>query len=353
MSTESNTELLNKLKIEDEVPEGPSKNTMVLVGIVCSVLIVCVLVIVWLFMGEDGPDLSVSSTFAPSESVKSTAETPEEKRPLIVSNPALLNASGYVVARVRATVSAEILGRINTVLVEEGMRVERGQILAELDSTIAEVEFELSKAQVLATEERLAALVSERDEAKRILQRLIKLDKDQFTSESTLTRARANLATREAEIRATKAELLVSELAAKRQEEFLARHILRAPFSGVVTVKNAQPGEIISPSSAGGGFTRTGICTVVDMESLEIEVDVSESYIGRVFRNQKVVAKLDAYPDWEIPAKVIAVIPTADRAKATVRVRIAFLKNDSKILPEMGAKVAFFDDAIKEDDIND
>ena len=108
-----------------------------------------------------------------------------------------------------------------------------------------------------------------------------------------------------------------------------------------MTKKNAQPGEIVSPSSAGGGFTRTGICTIVDMDSLEIEVDVNESFIGRVYPGQKVAAQLDAYSDWTIPASVIAIIPTADRAKATVRVRIKIEIKDDKILPEMGIKVAF------------
>ena len=116
---------------------------------------------------------------------------------------------------------------------------------------------------------------------------------------------------------------------------------LRAPFAGVVVTKNAQPGEMISPISAGGGFTRTGICTIVDMTSLEIEVDVNEAYIQRVKAGQDVNAVLDAYPDWQIPAEVIAIVPTADRQKATVRVRIGFRERDSRVLRDMGVKVAF------------
>jgi HlyD family secretion protein len=122
--------------------------------------------------------------------------------------------------------------------------------------------------------------------------------------------------------------------------------IIRAPFAGIVTSKNAQPGEMISPISAGGGFTRTGICTIVDMQSLEIEIDVNESYINRVEPNQPVEATLDAYPDWKIPCKVIAIIPTADRQKSTVKVRVGFDKLDPRILPEMSAKVAFHEAAL-------
>jgi len=121
----------------------------------------------------------------------------------------------------------------------------------------------------------------------------------------------------------------------------MADMVIRAPFSGVALSKDAQPGEMVSPVSAGGGFTRTGISTIVDMRSLEIEVDVNESYINRVTARQPVTAVLDAYPDFEIPAKVIAVVPTADRQKATVLVRIGFNQLDPRILPDMGVKVTF------------
>src|SRR5213078_5124684 len=119
---------------------------------------------------------------------------------------------------------------------------------------------------------------------------------------------------------------------------------IRAPFDGVATSKNAQPGEIVSPVSAGGGFTRTGIGTIVDMSSLEIEVDVNEAFIQRVRRDQPVMAALQAYPEWKIPAHVITTVPAADRQKATVKVRIAFNQRDQRILPDMGVKVSFITD---------
>ena len=118
---------------------------------------------------------------------------------------------------------------------------------------------------------------------------------------------------------------------------------MRAPFAGVVTVKAAQEGETVSPVSAGGGFTRTGIGTIVDMSSLEVEVDVNESFINRVTAGQRVDVRLNAYPDWQIGARVIAIVPTADRAKAAVRVRIGFDAIDERVLPQMGVRVSFLE----------
>jgi len=155
----------------------------------------------------------------------------------------------------------------------------------------------------------------------------------------------------------TQVETLAARLAsgetaivvAARSEEVarvrLDNTVIRAPFTGVVTVKAAQPGEMISPVSAGGGFTRTGIGTIVDMDSLEVQVDVNEAFIQRVRPGQQVEATLNAYPDWRIPAEVIAIIPTADRSRATVRVRIALLERDARIVPDMGVRVAFLSPA--------
>lgn len=356
MPKESNAELLNKLKIAD-IDEEPDSSGVSKLWIIAASSVVIIALCSWYFLlppnDVDDSIEAISSNVRITEPSRSLAQVEPPKSVLIDSNAEILNASGYVTARVRATVSAEILGKINSVFVEEGMYVEKGQVLAEIDSTIARVEWNLAKAQVSAIEQRIDGLKVELNEAERVLARLSTLDQKQFTSESALTRAEANVMSLNAEVKALSADLRVAKLAVKRQEKWLEKHTLRAPFSGVVTVKNAQPGEIISPSSAGGGFTRTGICTVVDMNSLEIEVDVNEAYIGRVFQNQKVVVILDAYPDWDVPARVIAVIPTADRAKATVRVRIALLEKDSKILPDMGVKVAFFEEAITEDDVND
>lgn len=253
----------------------------------------------------------------------------------------LLNASGYITARRIATVSAEIMGLLKDVYVEEGMAVKEGDILARMDSAVASVNLEFAQAQIEVQQAQLESAVANLDEAKRVLARVAELKESDFSSNADVTRAQANVASLEAQVQSATASIKVARLEANRQQERLDDHTIRAPFGGVVTVKNAQPGEIVAPSSAGGGFTRTGICTIVDMDSLEIEVDVNEAFIGRVFNGQKVEANLDAYPSWTIPASVIAIIPTADRAKATVRVRIQIEEKDARILPDMGVKVAF------------
>lgn len=241
----------------------------------------------------------------------------------------VLSASGYVTARRLATVSAEITGKMQDMLVEEGTIVEAGQVLARLDPTLAAIDRDVSAA------ERDAA-AAEKDNADAVLKRLEGVPRGSVVSEADLTTARAAAASAGARLNQAVARLA-------RAEAMLAKYEIRAPFAGVVTSKDAQPGEIVSPSAAGGGSTRTGICTIVDMSSLEIEVEVSESFISRVSPGQSVIAALDAYPDMEIPARVVAIIPTANRDKATVKVRIAIESRDPKILPEMAAKVSFKD----------
>ncbi|TNE62156.1 MAG: efflux RND transporter periplasmic adaptor subunit [Alphaproteobacteria bacterium] len=259
----------------------------------------------------------------------------------IAAGERILNASGYITARRMATVSAKVLGLIEEVLVEEGMAVKSGQVLAKLDDSIAATNYKVAAAQIKVLEARKASVEANLAEAERVLKRTSELKTNDFSTEASVTRARADVDALKAQLASAAADIEVARLDAERQHETLDDHTIRAPFDGVVTVKAAQPGEIVSPSSAGGGFTRTGICTIVDMDSLEIEVDVNEAYIQRVQEGQKVVANLDAYPKWDIPASVLAIIPTADRAKATVKVRIRIDEKDARILPDMGVKVAF------------
>lgn len=274
---------------------------------------------------------NIDAPVTPNASVISTSER-------------ILNASGYITARRMATVSAEIMGLITEVTVEEGMYVQEGQVLAKLDAALARVNLNYAEAQLKVLSARAESIAANLSEAKRVLTRVSTLKNSDFSSESTITRAQADVDSLQASLAGAKADIEVANLEVQRQRERLDDHTIRAPFAGVVTVKNAQPGEIVAPTSAGGGFTRTGICTIVDMDSLEIEVDVNEAFIGRVTEGQKVEANLDAYPDWTIPASVIAIIPTADRAKATVRVRIGIDVKDPRILPDMGVKVAFLKD---------
>jgi len=252
----------------------------------------------------------------------------------------LLNASGYVTARREATVSSKVTGKVVEVLVEEGVKVAAGQILARIDSSNVEKSLQLAEAQLEAARKALDETRANLDQAGRELRRIAQLAADKISSQSELDRAEAEEKSLKARLAKQTADALVAEREVALWQQQLDDTIIRAPFAGVVTKKNAQPGEMISPMSA-GGFTRTGICTIVDMSSLEIEVDVNESYINRVESGQPVEATLDSYPDWRIPTKVIAIIPTADRQKATVKVRVGFEKLDPRILPDMGVKVAF------------
>ncbi|MGZ8868281.1 MAG: efflux RND transporter periplasmic adaptor subunit [Thermoanaerobaculia bacterium] len=257
----------------------------------------------------------------------------------------VLNATGYVTARRQATVSSKFTGRVVEVLIEEGMRVQAGQVLARLDADTPSATLRLAQAEASAAQSALEETRVRIEEARLEMQRASNLAKQQIQSTADLDRARATFNALQARLAAQEDQLDVARRATAVRQRDVDDAVIRAPFSGIVVSKNAQPGEMISPISAGGGFTRTGICTIVDMDSLEIEVDVNEAYINRVSPNQPVVAVLDAYPDWQVPAHVITVIPTADRQKATVKVRIAFDVKDPRILPDMGVKVSFIDQA--------
>lgn len=346
MGTENKSQLLNELKIDRSEDEGPSGVSMpVVVGLFVLALLAGGAGSYY-FLGSNAQpepdDALIAEASEPTPKVATVAAEQETApAPQAPVSDRLLNASGYITARRIATVSAEILGLLTDVRVEEGMQVSEGQILATLDDAVASVNYRFAEAQVAVQEARRENIVAQLAEARRVLGRTEELNKEDFSSEADVTRAAASVASLEAQLKRSAADIEVAKLEAARQQERLNDHTIRAPFGGVVTVKNAQPGEIVSPSSAGGGFTRTGICTIVDMNSLEIEVDVNEAFIGRVFEGQKVEANLDAYPSWTIPASVIAIIPTADRAKATVRVRIRIEEKDARILPDMGVKVAF------------
>ena len=257
---------------------------------------------------------------------------------------AVLNATGYVTARRQATVSSKVTGKIAEVMVEEGMTVRRGQVLARLDESSARASYNLAAAQAQSARQSVAETDVRLAEAKQTLGRRNALFKDGVIGQADVDAAKAEVDSLAARVNVAREEVEV----AARQVAVYATALddlgIRAPFDGVAISKDAQPGEMVSPVSAGGGFTRTGITTLVDMTSLEIEVDVNESYIGRVKPGQRVTATLDAYPDWLIPAHVITSIPAADRQKATVLVRIGFDDLDPRLIPDMGVKVAFHDE---------
>jgi len=283
--------------------------------------------------------------------------------------PAVLNASGYVTARRRATVSSKVTGKVLDVLVEEGHPVREGQILAHLDDTQVRAALNYAEAQLASSRKAWAEDEARLKQAELTLGRMQQLQKENVVGKAELDNAQAEVDALRARIAYSQQQVAVAERQVEMQRTNMSDMVVRAPFSGVAISKDAQPGEMISPVSAGGGFTRTGICTIVDMTSLEIEVDVNESYINRVRAGQKVDAVLDAYPDWTIPAHVITTIPSADRQKATVKVRIGFDPStasgsragsnggasteraraakrelDPRILPDMGVKVSFLRD---------
>jgi RND family efflux transporter MFP subunit len=265
--------------------------------------------------------------------------------PLAPGTTAVLSASGYVVARRLATVSSKVTGRVVEVTFEEGSEVAAGQELARLDDSVARAASEVTLRQRDAARAELREVEVRLAEAERNRDRLQALRAEKLVSASALDTAESDVAALAARLATVRAGAAVAESSVRLSARDLDELVVRAPFDGVVISKDAQPGEMVSPVSAGGGYTRTGIATIVDMASREIEVDVNEAYINRVRDGQRAEAVLDAYPDWRIPARVIAIVPSADRQKATVRVRIAIEQLDPRILPDMGVKVRFFEDA--------
>jgi RND family efflux transporter MFP subunit len=256
----------------------------------------------------------------------------------------VLDASGYVTARRIATVSSKISGKVLEVYIEEGQKVAEGEILARLEPTDADAQRNLSAAQLAAARSDVARAQAQLKLAEQTLARSRDLAARKLVAAAALDQAQAERDALAAQLQSARDNVAVATQALALSDIGVDNTVVRAPFAGVITVKAAQPGEIISPISGSGGFTRTGIGTVVDMESLEIQVDVNEAFIGRVKPKQKVEAVLNAYPDWRIPAEVIAIVPTADRSKATVKVRIALLERDDRVVPDMGVRVSFLEE---------
>jgi RND family efflux transporter MFP subunit len=249
----------------------------------------------------------------------------------------LLDASGYVVALREATVSAKSIYKVNEVVVQEGQAVKQGEIMARLDDSNARATLEQSKAQVKQLEAALAAAKVAADDARPSFMRNQAQLAEGLISPETFDAAKASYDAAQTAALVAEQNLAVAKATVEINQRYEDDTIIKAPFDGVVTVKSAQPGEIVSPQFLGGG----GIAKIVDMDSLEVDVDVSENFINRVHSKQAAVITLNAYPSWQIAAEVIAVIPTADRSKATVKVRIGFKQKDPRIVPEMGARVAF------------
>jgi HlyD family secretion protein len=336
--TENKSKLLRSLTIDrsaSDTRRTSRRGLLISVGVVACFIVALAAFAMSEFRMQDRPKEIASQTAAPQPQQPQAATNSSESGNLA--------ASGYVVARRKATVAAEITGKVVEVFIDEGMTVTNGQIVARLDSVLAEKDYELAQSRVEAADAAIAAITADLQDATRIMSRVHTLSQKNFATEADLTKAQARVGVLSAQLRQAQSQFETAKIDAKRSGSVLDKHKIRAPFAGVVIDRSAQPGEMISPMSV-GGFTRTGICTIVDMDSIEIEVDVNEAFIGRVVAGGAVNAVLDAYPDWTIPASVIAIVPTANREKATVKVRIRFVQKDPRILPDMAVKVNFLRD---------
>jgi HlyD family secretion protein len=343
--TQDKTALLRSLKLDPTVRDAPQTQsvrpswTLLAIGIIGGALLAGPAA--WFL--SPGRTKPVNEAPMPSTAPQPGPGTQQEATNTSAAQQGDLIASGYVIARRRATVAAQITGQVVEVRVEEGQIVTKGQLLARLDDSLIRADLAGSKSRVDAAAATIGAFESDLADAQRIYARTKQLAAKEFASTADLTRNQTRVSSLTAQLAQARAQLESARNAKQALNVQLSRYEIRAPFSGVVVDKNAQAGEIISPVSSGGGFTRTGICTLVDMSSLEIEVDVNEAFIGRVREGQKVEAVLDAYPDVVIPARVIATVPTANREKATVRVRVGIIGADARILPDMAIKVTFLE----------
>ena len=327
-SESDKTALLDQLRIDrSEAPSSPGRplKWFLLIAIVGGVGFVF-----WFF------DWSLNSA-APM------VQTAVAQSPPPAAGPSVLDATGYVVARRQATVSSKATGKVVEVLIEEGVRVEVGQLLARLDDSIPRAQLALADSQLQAARRLLREVDVQLRQARLDLQRTEELAERDLASQADLDRTALAVEAQIARLESVRQDIVVADRSAAVQRRIVEDMQIRAPFAGIVVAKAAQPGEMISPVSAGGGFTRTGICTIVDMQSLEVEVDVNEAYINRVYNGQPVRVALNAYPEDDYAAAVIAIIPAADRNKATVRVRIGFVERDGRVLPDMGVRVAFLE----------
>ena len=328
----SSSDLLKSLKIDRSAPPPPTSHKGLWIGLGVAAVVVLGAGGAWLALGRDkGVEVQVADVLAIGNDGAASAS--------------VLDATGYVVARRMATVSAKVPGKVREVLIEEGQRVEPGQVIATLDPIDAEQQRTLSASQLQAARSQAAGVQAQLKEAEANAARLGALVGQKLVSRAQYEQAIAQRDSLRAQLATAQRNAQVAADGLRISAQGVDNTIVRAPFAGVVIAKAAQPGEIVSPMAAGGGFTRTGIGTIVDMDSLEVEVEVGEAFIGRVKPGMPTETVLNAYQDWKIPGKVIAIIPAADRGKATVKVRVGIDAKDARIVPDMGARVSFLEEA--------
>lgn len=326
----TNADLLKELRIDRKTTPPPSRRGLWIGLAIAAIVALIAVAVVFLRSGSQGIEVKTADVTAIGNGGGSTT---------------VLDATGYVVARRMATISSKITGRVREILIEEGQRVEAGQVMATLDPIDADASRALAYSQREASRSQVGSIRAQLKEAEANAARLGQLVGQKLVSRQQFEQAIATRDSLRAQLDAAEHNAQVANDSLTIADNGVDNTIVRAPFAGVVIAKAAQPGEIVSPLSAGGGFTRTGIGTIVDMDSLEVEVDVGESFIGRVQPKMPIEATLNAYPDWKIPGEVIAIIPTADRGKATVKVRVALNQRDARIVPDMGVRVSFLEAA--------
>ncbi|MEP6485328.1 MAG: efflux RND transporter periplasmic adaptor subunit [Rudaea sp.] len=324
------TDLLNQLRLNsNEREEASTSKRWIWITLIVVVILAGLAAGAWLYFGQQRFEVQTATSAAPSAGG---------------GNTAVLQATGYVTARRQATVSAQITGTLIQVLIEEGDRVADGQVLAKLEDTAQRAGLAQAEAQLHSAQSLLVQYQTQLAQNRRDLKRNEDLVDRKLVSTQAVELTRTQVDSQIAQVTTQRRQIELAQASVRAAQVQLDYCTVHAPFAGVVIAKAAQVGEIVSPLSAGGGFTRTGVGTIVDMDSLEIEVDVNEAYINRVVPNQPAQTVLDAYPEWKIPSHVIAVIPTADKGKATVKVRVAIEAKDSRVLPDMGARVSFLED---------
>jgi RND family efflux transporter MFP subunit len=329
MGTMDQSDLLKELRIDSRQREdagGGSRWPWIAGAIVLAFALIGGGI--WFFFGGKTFEVQAATATAPAANGGDTA---------------VLQATGYVTARREATVSAQITGTLTEVLIEEGDHVRKGQVLARLEDNAYRASLDAALAAARASHAQVGQLEAQLRQAQADARRQDTLVAQGLTSKQAAEQARTAVASYAAQVSAQQREAEAADAQARQAQVNFDYTVVRSPFDGVITEKAAQVGEIVSPLSAGGGFTRTGIGTIVDMDSLEVDVDVNEAYIGRVQPGMPAEAVLDAYPDWKIPAHVIAIVPAADRGKATVKVRVALERKDARIVPDMGVRVSFLE----------
>lgn len=262
---------------------------------------------------------------------------------------AVLNASGYVVADRKSAVSSKITGRLIKLYVEEGIKVKKGQIIAELESEDVKAQYEHALSNLELARENINFATAELDEARKNFQRTKTLFERGFATQSEFDLAESRLKKAEASLKSAEANYKSAQAVVKTVEVSIEYTKIRAPFDGVILTKNADIGDIITPLGAAAN-AKAAVVTMADLETLYVEADVSEVYLEKVKKNQPCIIVLDAIPEKIFDGYVYRIVPTVDRTKSSIIVKVKFNEKDNQVMPDMSAKVTFLERQLKDDE---